>query len=170
MVDRPPLLVIEGPRAVVRARIAAALEDAADHDWHIVRGWAAPLRRDRVVCTGWVGTPDDARRALLAAVAGSGLVVGCTADRETVDRFLDDLRRLGPVEHIDAVPTPTGGPLTDAERALLGLLAEGFTVRQAAAELGVSERTADRRLAAARQRLGVGSTAAAIVAARSVGR
>lgn len=170
MVDRPPLLVVEGPRALVRARIAAALDEAGAHDWRIVRGWAAPLRRDRVVCTGWVTTSDDARRALLAAVAGSGLVVGCTADRDTVDRFLDDLRRLGPVEHVDAAPAAPSGPLTDAERALLGLLAEGLTTRQAAAEVGISERTADRRLAVARQRLGVGSTAAAIVACRSGAR
>ena len=170
MVDRPPLLVIEGSRAIVRSRIAAALEDAGVHGWRIVRGWAAPLRRDRVVCTGWVATSDDARRALLAAVAGSGLVVGCTADRETVDRFLDDLRRLGPVDHVNATPAPAGGPLTDTERALLALMAEGLTTRQAAAEVGISERTADRRLAVARRRLGVGSTAAAIAAARSGGR
>ena len=170
MADRPPLIVIEGARGVVRTRVTAALDAARAGDWVIVRGWAAPLRRERVVCSGWVGTADDARRALLAAVAGAGLVVGCSADRETVDRFLADLRRLGPVEHVHDDDRTAAGPLTDVERALLGLLAEGLTVREAAAEVGVSTRTADRRLALARQRLGVGSTAAAIVAARSGGR
>ena len=170
MADRPPLIVIEGARGRVRGRIKATLEAASDDGWAIIRGWAAPLRRERVVCTGWVATSDDARRALLAAVSGAGLVVGCSADRETVDRFLDDLRRLGPVDHVqDSQPGP-GGPLTDVERALLGLLAEGLTVREAASEVGISTRTADRRLALARRRLGVGSTAAAISAARAAGR
>jgi DNA-binding NarL/FixJ family response regulator len=155
---------------VARGHVEAALAAALAADWAIVRGWAAPLGRERVVCTGWVRTPDDARRALLAAVSGAGLIVGCSVDRDTVDRFLDDLHRLGPVEHLHATGPPATPSLNTVERALVGLVAEGLTIREAATELGVPRRTADRRLASARARLGVGSNAAAVVAALARGR
>jgi DNA-binding NarL/FixJ family response regulator len=106
---------------------------------------------------------DDGRRALLAGVAGSGLIVALKADRETIDRFLDDLRRLGPVDHL--VAPASRPPLSDGQRQLLALVADGLTVREAASELGVTSRTAHRHLAAARRLLGVESNAAAIVAA-----
>ena len=165
--DRPALLVVEGARAAVRRRVEAALAMARAEDWAIVRGWAAPLGRERVVCTGWIHAPDDARRALLAAVAGASLVVGCSVDRDTVDRFLDDLRRLGPVEHLRATGPPATNELNSVERALLGMVAEGLTSREAAGELGLGHRAANRRLTSARERLGVDSTSAAIVAALS---
>jgi len=98
-----PFLLIEGPRPIVAPRLAAAVTSARADGWTIVRGWAAPLARERVVCTGWIRTHDDARRALLAAVAGAGLIVGVSTDPETVDRLLDDLRRLGHAERV--VPT-----------------------------------------------------------------
>lgn len=131
----------------------------------MVRGWAAPLGRDRVICMGWIRSRDDARRALLAAVAGAGLVVAVAVDAETVDRLVDDLRRLGRIERL----TPDRGPasLSPAQRSMLGLLAEGLTIGQAATALGVHRSTAARRLAAARRALSVDSnaTAAAVVAA-----
>jgi DNA-binding NarL/FixJ family response regulator len=136
--------------------------------WQVVRGWAAPLGRERIVCSGAVRTADDGRRALLAAVAGSGLIVALRADRDTIDRFLDDLRRLGPVDHV--TEPSAQATLTAGQRALLRLLADGLTVREAAAELGVPLRTAQRRLATARRALGVESTAAAIVTALVDGR
>lgn len=147
-------------------RLEMILTDRRDAGWLIVRGWAAPMRGDRVVCTGWIRTADDARRALLAAVAGAGLAVAVAADRETADRFVDDLRRLGPVVH-QRVGEFGATALNAGQRALLGLLAEGLTVGQAASALGVATRTAERRLAAARVALGTASTAAAIASATS---
>ena len=97
---------------------------------------------------------------------GAGLVAFVHCDRETTDRLLDDLRRLGRVEHITAVdlPAPT---LTRQQRALIELLADGLTLAEAAWQLGLSRRTADRRLAAAREVLAVRTTAEAIIAART---
>jgi DNA-binding CsgD family transcriptional regulator len=164
-----PLVVVEGSPAAVRPQVQASLAIAEAAGWRVVHGWAAPLTGELVVCTGSVKTADDARRALLAAVSGAGLVVGAGVAGDVVARFVDDLRRLGPVDHrlID-----TGAPrqLAATERALLGLIGEGLTINEAAAAIGVSRRTADRRLASARQALGVESTTAAICAARSGGR
>ena len=102
-----PYLVVDGPPRAAAARVSAAVRRARSSGWTIVRGWAAPLARDRVICTGRIRSPDDARRALLAAVAGAGLMVTAVADTETLDRLVDDLRRLGPVERLTA-----GAPFT----------------------------------------------------------
>jgi DNA-binding CsgD family transcriptional regulator len=157
----PPLIVVGGPRRVVDLRVTAAVAAARAEGWTIVEGWAAPMRRDRIVCTGWVRTVDDARRALLAAVAGAGLIVAASADAETLDRMVDDLRRLGPVDHL-AMARGDPGRLAPGQRTLLALLAEGLTVHEAATSLGIDRRAAGRRLAAARRVLGVESNAAAI--------
>jgi hypothetical protein len=159
-----PLLLVEGPPRNAAARLALAIEAARAEGWTIVKGWAAPLARDRVICTGRIRNADDARRALLAAVAGSGLLVSSSADPETLDRFVDDLRRLGPVERVAAEPIGDR-QLAPGQRALLGLLAEGVDLDAAALELGVTRRTAERRLAAARRVLGAGPTGSAIAAA-----
>jgi DNA-binding CsgD family transcriptional regulator len=169
IVGHAPLVVVEGRSVAVRGRVELALEAARAAGWRIVRGWAAPLTGERVVCTGVVRTTDEARRALLAAVSGAGLVVGADAAPITVARLVDDLRRLGPVDHIQIDGNPSHA-LTSSQRALLGLLGEGLTIGQAAAELGVAPRTAGRRLASARRLLGVESTTAAIIAAISRGR
>ena len=78
-------------------------------------------------CTGTVRDAADATEALLAAVAGAGLVVHAQAPRDIIDRLVDDLRRLGPVEHVvsaDPVPAPI---LTSEEQRLLDALANGKT-------------------------------------------
>lgn len=156
-------VVVDGRSRTREAVLAAALAAARRDGWEVVHGWVAPLARERVVCTGRIGSADDARRALLAAVAGAGLIVRCTVGPDVADRFLDDLRRLGPVTHINNEQGRRGS-LTDRQRAILGLLAEGLTVREAAAALGIARSSADRRLAASRRALGVPTTAAAIAA------
>lgn len=65
------------------------------------------------------------------------------------------------------VPEANGTPtstLTHDEQRVLSLLREGLAVGEAAHELHISRRTADRRLAAARTKLGVATTAEAVVA------
>ena len=116
----------------------------------------------RAVCTGTVASADDAAGALLAVVAGAGLVVAARADRAVVDRLCDDLRRFGRVDH------RTGGEsqrpaLTREERALAELLLDGQSLGEAARRLNVARRTADRRLASLRRKLEVETTAEALV-------
>lgn len=65
-------------------------------------------------------------------------------------RFLDDLDRVAARES----PAPTACRLDDDQRRLLRALSAGATLRAAAGELCMSNRTASRRLADARRVLG----------------
>lgn len=154
-----PLIVVEGPDAAV----GEALVEARKAGWEVVQGWKVPPGVDRVVCTGVVGSAEDAAGALLAAVAGAGLIVTGRADRGVLDRLCDDLRRLGPLDHRTPA-TPRAASLTSEERALTELLLEGQTLGEAARQLSISRRTADRRLASVRRAVGVETTAEALVA------
>lgn len=151
----PPLVVVEGPETGL-ARALAEIGPGRE----IVRAWRAD---PSVVCTGVVSTASDAAEALLAAVAGAGIVALARADRDLIDRFVDDLRRLGRVDHRAGDEEPARVALTADERGLLDLLLSGRTLGDAAAELHLSRRTADRRLASARRKLRVASTAEALV-------
>lgn len=149
------LVVVEGSAAAV----GAARRELAAGGWTVVDGW----RHDpSVVCAGVVEDAFGAAEALLAAVAGAGLLVDARAGRDVVDRLVDDLRRLGSVDH--RTNEPAAPLLTREERELIALLANGATVSEAARTLHLSRRTADRRLASARAKLGVATTAEAIVA------
>lgn len=150
-----PLIVVEAsPRAV-----AAARREVEAAGWRVVDGWR---NEAGLVCAGAVDDAAGAAEALLAAVAGAGVVVEARAGRELVDRLVDDLRRLGPVEH--RTGESEAPVLTAEERDLLALLAQGLTLGAAAQRLHLSRRTADRRLAGARTKLGVASTAEAVTA------
>jgi DNA-binding NarL/FixJ family response regulator len=130
---------------------------------------AAGLPSGRTVCQGTVASDADASAAVLAALAGHGLLIEATAGVDTIATLLDDLRHIGPVEHrrVDAAPPP---PALDPEgRAILRLLARGQTLGSAAQDLGLTRRTADRRLAAVRRELGVERTAEAIARATRLG-
>jgi DNA-binding NarL/FixJ family response regulator len=106
--------------------------------------------------------------ALRLALEGRDLLIHAVAERPILDRLYDDLRRLGSVEVRTASTAEAEPPvLADDEAALLELLADGRTLREAAAELHLSLRTADRRLASARTRLHVSTTAEAVLAVAS---
>ena len=160
-----PLVVVEGdggPPAVEIARAEAA-------GFEVLAGFASrgPWLRP-VVLTGIVATDVEAAAAVLAAIDGAGLIIEARAERATIDRLLDDLRHLGPVTHRTAAEPEIDPPSTEA-RAILALLAEGLTLGQAARSLGLSRRTADRRLAEARRVLGADRTTEAIARARQRG-
>ena len=160
-----PLVVIEGRTGLLGRPMAAALAAARRDGWEIRRGWTIPATPGRYVCSGAVRTPGDARLALAAVADGAGLVVAASAARATIDRLLADLRRHGDVQHIgerDGPGLPGPGP---EERALLGLLAEGLTIVEAAVALDLGAAAARRRLAAARRRAGPASPSAAVAAA-----
>jgi DNA-binding CsgD family transcriptional regulator len=153
-----PLIVVEDAAA-----LADELADVREAGFEAVSGWEVPPR-DRVVCSGEVSTPADAAAVLLAVVRGAGVVAMVRTDRSLVAQLCDDLRRFGPVEYRRG-----GGTRRDRlrgdERKLLELLAAGSKVGEAATALGLSRRTAVRRLAAARAKLGVTTTAEAVVVA-----
>ena len=162
----PPFVVIEAANPAADAHLWHALDAARNGGWQPVAGFLAP--RGRVACHGTVASDADAVLALRAAVGGTGVVIVATTARETTDRLVDDLRRLGRVRHVTAdVPAPV--EVDDEQRRLLGLLAHGSTLGEAATELGLSRRTADRRLDAARRALGADRTADALVRARQLG-
>lgn len=162
----PSFVVIEATNPAAEAHLRRALDAARLSGWQTVAGWLAP--RGRVTCHGAVASDADAVLALRAAVGGAGLVVVARTTRSTIDRLVDDLRRFGEVEHVTAdVPPPPA--VDEQQRRLLGLLAEGWTLGEAAAELGLARRTADRRLDAARRALGAERTADALARARQLG-
>jgi hypothetical protein len=154
---RLPFVVVEaGP---------AALEDACGE--LVSRGWA--VHSSRLAGgpgTVWATTVADSvatSEAVLAAVAGFGLLVDAVAERDVLDLLCDDLRRLGVLDHRVRV---TAELLGADEHALLRLLSGGATLGDAATRLHLSRRSADRRLAAARRALGAESTTAALATYR----
>lgn len=154
-----PLIVVEASPAA----FLNATREVEAAGWRVVSGW----RNDpSVVCAGLVEDAGDAAEALLAAVAGAGVVLEMRVGRDLVDRLVDDLRRLGPVEH--RTREPEAPLLTREERDLLGFLARGLTLGAASERLHISRRTADRRLDAARSKLDVATTAEAILASTSL--
>jgi DNA-binding CsgD family transcriptional regulator len=157
-------VIVEGPEASWRFAVREAEASGAV----VEDGFDGPYRPGRVVRLGRIASALDAQAALLAALGGHGIVAHATGDRAVIDRLVDDLRRLGAVDHrLGAVPdSPDAG---SEVRQLLGLLAEGQSLGEAAAILGLSRRTADRRLAAARRALGTDRTTEAIARAARLG-
>lgn len=160
-----PVVVVEASQVAVDRAVA----EVRAAGWAVVDGWVAPMPLGgRAVRLGRVSSTADAEAALLTVLTGVGVIVVARADRVLVDRLVDDLRRLGPVDHRLTEPHDEVGPPAEA-RAILGLLAEGHSLGEAAAILGLARRTADRRLAEARRALGVERTTEAIARARRRG-
>lgn len=88
------------------------------------------------------------------------------AELETVEEFARHVRLVA--ERIRrAEGRAAEGSLTARQRQVLAALESGATVRRAAWELGVSEKTVENHLQAIYRRLGVTSRAAALLAVRS---
>jgi DNA-binding NarL/FixJ family response regulator len=129
----------------------------------IVHGWELPnepwdLTRRRLACAGRINSRTDLEDALVAAARGASLLVEGPVATELLAPLVEDLRRLGVVEH------QFSNGLDAQQRRILTLLGEGFSVGEAAAQLFISTRTANRRLAAARAALDVGTNNEAVVA------
>ncbi len=119
--------------------------DVGDETWRI----------DGLVCVGPVTDDASHAAALDAALRGAEIVADVSAEREQA--FLDDLVRAGLVPW-----TPPVDQLDDVTTALLESLMNGASVAQAARACHLSARSAHRRLADARRRIGVTTNAQAI--------
>jgi DNA-binding NarL/FixJ family response regulator len=160
----PPLIIVE-EQCDGLERVLSGL---ASEGWVVWHGWKLPVNpwnaeHARIVCTGRVVSEDDAAYALLAAARGAGVLVSIEHS-DLLERFYEDLSRLGRVEIVrPSEPDERIARLTPEQARLLELLSEGRSLGQAASELYISRRTADRRLASARACLGVRTTAEAAV-------
>lgn len=157
-----PLHVVAAPAeadAIVR-RCAAA-------GWSAHRGFALlepawDLAERRLVCHGPVGDDHTASQAVLAAARGAGIIA--VAAGQLALGLAADLRRVGPLGLLPGKTEAADGLELDTEqRALLARLAQGSTIAAAAEAEFVSLRTANRRIAAARQSLGVKTTREAVM-------
>jgi hypothetical protein len=157
MTSRPPLVVLDAPDEAGLEDAARALERAG---WRLRDGLHdLPVSLDAVVCRSVVADDATVKAAILAAAWGAGVLLAAgRAPAELRERLVDDLARIGPVTRSVAA-APRLHP--DAER-LLGSLAEGRSLAEAAAAAYLSRRTADRRLAEARMALGATTTSEAI--------
>lgn len=120
-------------RAFVNGRRVRQGFDVDDSVWLV----------DELVCLGRVDDEATHAAALDLAMRGADVVVDLTDERESM--FLDDVRRAGLV-----VWTPDENTPDEETAALLGAMAQGSSVAQAARLCNMSERSAHRRLAAAR--------------------
>jgi DNA-binding NarL/FixJ family response regulator len=161
-----PVIVVEGSDGAFERAVA----EVAAAGWKVVPGFKGSVERSaREIRSGTVTTADDASAALLAVLGGAGLVVHGYAPHEILDRLLDDLRHAGQVDHRRSGEETASPSLDEDARAILERLAAGQTLGEAAVELGLSRRTADRRLADARAALGVERTVEAVAKARRLG-
>jgi DNA-binding CsgD family transcriptional regulator len=167
---RPLVLVTAG------ADVETVVNGLRSQGWHVQRGFNAPnpiADRQRLICVGPVLTTQDAAAAVLAAMTGAGIVADVFGATEAiVEQLNGDLRTFGPVDVLTddrqpglAMPVA----VSPESAALLVRLADGASLQEAASSLAMSRRTADRRLAEARQALGVRTTAEAVVLARRLG-
>jgi len=162
------------PRYVLAGSTDATtvLRRLARAGWRTRKGFALPepsqaVAGARLVLFGQVPDLDTAALVVQAAARGAGIVAIADAAAELGRALVADLRRLGPV-HLD--PRDDGdGPdvfaqLVPQQRALLRRLANGETIAAAAAAEFLSLRTANRRIAEARELLGVRTTREAVLA------
>ena len=149
-----------GSQASTRtARADAALRGYRFLDLQSVPTEPWDLGHERIVATAVLRTREDIARGLHVVSRGGGLIAELELDRTSSALLLDDLRRLRP----DLALSDPLAQVTDTERALIGLLAEGATVTAAAGKLFISRRTADRLLARLRRIAGVDSNQQAIL-------
>jgi DNA-binding CsgD family transcriptional regulator len=164
------------PRYVVAtsADATTVLHRLARAGWTVREGFVpaeavGDLTDARLVLYGAVPDFPTVQQAVLAAARGAGIVAICDPAGDPGRALVADLRRLGPVHH-DPRADPTAPPrntvtdLIPEQRALLDRLANGETIASAAAAEFLSLRTANRRIAQARQVLGARTTREAVLA------
>lgn len=141
--------------------------------WVARDGFALPdpawdVTGNRLVLHGRIIDGETLQLAVLAAARGAGIVAICDAESPLGRALVDDLSRLGVVRQgVGAEPNNSGNAVAELvpeQRALLDRLAAGDTIAAAAAAEFLSLRTANRRIAEARQLFGVRTTREAVLA------
>lgn len=158
----PPAFVVSADPAGAAARV---LPDSVDRLVAVVPDEPYDLTPHHLVLALTVRTRDDATRTLVAATRGVALVLVVALGGPDRAAFLDELRRVADVRDPREAALPPGAELSDKQRRLLALLGAGRSVAAAAREVGLSERSAHRRLREARDALGAASSVEAILLA-----
>jgi DNA-binding NarL/FixJ family response regulator len=117
------------------------------------------LTDERLAVAAHVVDEDTAGAVLLAAARGVAVVVAVDLPPASEARFVDDLARVADMQ---ARQEATSDALGGEHIALLEALAAGLTVAAAARRVGLSSRTAVRRLSEARDRLGAATNTEAV--------
>ena len=164
----------DAPRHVVATPADAdtVLRRLIRDGWVARDGFALPdpawdVTGHRLVLHGRITDPEALQLAVLAAARGAGIVAICDAESALGRALIDDLARLGPVRQGPAPEANDHSAVADLvpeQRALLDRLAAGDTIAAAAAAEFLSLRTANRRIAEARQLFGVRTTREAVLA------
>ena len=164
----------DAPRYVVSSGSDAdiVLRRLVRDGWTVREGFAPPdpacdVTGVRLVLHGRITDQDTLQLAVLAAARGAGIVAVCDTQTPIGRALVDDLARLGPVQHGVAGEPGTRNPVAELvpeQRALLDRLAAGDTIAAAAAAEFLSLRTANRRIAEARALFGVRTTREAVLA------
>lgn len=150
------------------ADLEGAAGELGRRGWRVHRGLALPAEPwdvgpARLVVVAVLPDLPAAQEALLCAVRGAGLVVGLDPAAPWAAGFRADLRSLAPAAAAGPDPAPVGA-LTPDQRDMLELLAAGNSIARAARLRFLSLRTANRRVAEAREALGVATTREAVLA------
>jgi DNA-binding CsgD family transcriptional regulator len=168
----------EAPRYVVASSTEATtvLRRLARAGWQTREGFALAepawdMTEAKLVLFGRVPDLDTVTLVVLAAARGAGVVAIVDAASDPGRALVGDLSRLGPVLRDPEADPDTGAgggselaQLIPEQRALLERLAAGETIAAAAAAEFLSLRTANRRIAQAREVFGVRTTREAVLA------
>jgi hypothetical protein len=143
--------------------LAAATATAEAAGLRTKRGWsvATPpwdLSQEGIVVVDSLDGHAIEGELVDAVVRGAGAIIGIDRRRRGVARLLEALRRTAPL--LDWYECPTM-QLDPEQIRLLHQLGNGASAREAARAVHLSERTAHRRMADARDLLGATSTNAA---------
>ncbi|MGI8648069.1 MAG: LuxR family transcriptional regulator [Acidimicrobiales bacterium] len=148
---------------------ATAVRQLTNAGWCVQRGLALPrepwdVAARKLVVTGFAEDQQAVAVVASAAARGAGVVVQCS-NMQLAGRMTAALTRIGVVrQELDASSQQAGqqSGLSREQSALLSRLAAGESVATAAEAEFLSLRTANRRLAQARERLGVDTTQQAV--------
>ena len=167
------MLVVDEPSDLDAFRALGAVAGWTHRDGFSLPSTPWALEEARVLCVGVVASAAEARAVVEAVSRGAAVAACVTLTGRVRQQLLEDLHRVGTVEarstHLHHAVRPDAQSLTPEQRDLLDALVDGCTITEAASLLHLSRRTATRRLAECRDRLGLATTAEAMtwwVAAR----
>ena len=146
---------VDAPNLARRRREVLAAGSTVVDGFAIEQGREPPRS---VVCVGTIADDDSAGRALHALVSGASIIAAVALTGAARRRVIQDLSKAGVLRSRAPAVTRDEERIGESE-GLLDRLATGASVAEAARDVGMSLRTAHRRLAALRTERGVGTNA-----------